>query len=229
MRFAYFVPLLVVGCYNPGDLGDTPYRCSATYPECPDGYVCQLNTNLPNVNRCVVDTSGSSAPLTLPKGGHYSGPHVDPGLNMNNCPDLADEQANGGNNDIAHAEAGFDAGGIETNLAICPAKDVDVYSINLQPSEFAMVKISYKINQGDLDIGLFKADGTLLVSDTDFTRDNACVITQSPGVQPLFLAVLGGSDSDMNRYDLTITKSTMKNSLSCGVSMPQDASITDGG
>lgn len=224
MRIAYLAPLLLlVGCYNAGDLGDTPFRCSATYPECPDGYLCQLNPNLPNVNRCIIDQSGTAMPITLPKGGHYNGQHVDPQLNANNCPDSNIEP----NNDFAHALAGFDTGP-EMNLSVCPAKDVDVYNINLQAGEYAMVKITYPIKSGDLDIGLFKADGTLLVSDTDFTHDNACVVTQSPGIQPLFLAVIGGSDGDLNRYDLTVTKNTNKSNLSCGVNMPQDAA-TDGG
>src|SRR5258706_7418044 len=139
MRLAYcLAPLVLVGCYQPGDLGATPYRCSATYKECPDTYICQLNPNLPNVNRCIFDQSAAATPLTLTKSGHYTGNHVDPGLNANNCPDAADEQG-AGNNDIAHAAGGFDGGGVEMGLAICPAGDIDVFNINLLSTEFAMV------------------------------------------------------------------------------------------
>ena len=39
---AVLLPALLLGasCYNPGDLGPQPFRCSSTNPDCPDNYVC---------------------------------------------------------------------------------------------------------------------------------------------------------------------------------------------
>jgi hypothetical protein len=226
MRFAYALPLLLsslTGCYDPGDLGDVPYKCSATFPDCPDNYTCDLTQGSKTANRCV-RAQMMAAMLTFPtKPSVYMGPTAPNNLNANNCPDMNIEP----NNDIAHATPNYDTGGQQINLAVCPAGDVDVFLVNTV-SNFVKFEINYfDIKQGDLDIVLFKDDGTPLLSDLDAAKSTACVATSTALNGNYYAVVVGAKNAmggtDTNRYSLTVTKDMAK--LQCGVQASPDMTM----
>ncbi len=204
MRSSLYIALALAtpGCYDTGDLGEAPYKCSKSQPECPDGYVCQTAPMpMKTANRCV--KGGASAnPLTIPKVGLYHGLRKNPQLTVGNCPDrLAGIDPS---ETLAEAARNFDSGAQFDGLAACPGGDVDVFAVELQPNEYAKVVIHYQIAYGDLDVALYDADGTLLTQDADFTRDDSCVASSKPG-GPIY-AVVAAAPEDQNRYWFQVTR-----------------------
>jgi hypothetical protein len=234
MRFAYLIALAVcAGCYDPGDLGDTPYRCSPTYPECPDGYTCQLTSapNPSNQNKCVRNAGSTMGnPLTIPKTSIYGGNQTpDPAL-KNGCP------ANDAGNDLNNPSPDADGGG-QVMDAICPSGDVDVFTVTAT-GQYVKVLVKYNIMYGDLDVGLFDANGNLKQYDNDSTQSVACVATSAKLNGTYYAVVVGAPKSlgctsncttDQASYTLQVTKDAT-NMLSCGggggdMAMPPDLSF----
>lgn len=196
------------GCYkiDQGALGDTPYKCSGTYPECPEGYMCVVRTpmmsNPKNLDRCVPINAGPvvQPPLVIPKNGLYMGPYTD---NLNgNCPGMDHEP----NNDFAHATQPLGDSRI-SKLGICPVGDIDVYALPVNGP--TRVKVFFMVKNGDLDVGIFNEKGDLLTSDGGSANNvnDACVMISSPG--SYYAVVLGakntqGTSTYMNGYELQI-------------------------
>jgi hypothetical protein len=258
MRPTYRLALVVLGtaaagatiasCYNPGDLGDKPYLCTATYQDCPDNYICacgapctDANGNVPPTTKfsnpthdpqrnatfyCVrtggTGTGNMTSALTIPKGGAYASMYTSVGLTAANNPDANLEP----NNDVAHATGGYDNGVVRDQLAIYPANDIDVYQVNLT-SQYVRTTIQYAISAGDLDLALFDGNGVLangVKPDADFTHDNACVTSTSKLSGAYYAVVVGaknalGQDA-VNRYTILVEKSDTP--LSCSRTSPPD-------
>ncbi len=230
MRIAYAVTALLTvaaaGCYDPGDLGDTPFKCSATFPDCPDGYTCNL-TDQTNLNRCVRSDAPPPPPLAIPKSGVYPNNTTKPSnIDDSNCADKSLEP----NDTIAQATAGFDFGAPTTNVVVCPMGDIDVYRIDTV-GQYAKVQVQYQIAQGDLGVGIFDQNGTLLVSDPNFMVNNACVTYSKSSSAPLYAVVLGAKNkngtTDENNYTITITKSSTP--MTCGTQSTPDMTMPDQG
>ena len=223
MRFAYLTIALAAcaGCYDPGDLGDTPYRCSPTYPECPDGYTCQLTSSPDpmNMNKCVRNAGGMTGnPLSLPaKTTLYTGTKTqDPKL-MGGCP------ATDAGNDIGNPSNDANGGG-QVMEAICPSGDVDVYEVDLS-GEYAVVQVNFAISHGDIDLGLFDAKGNLVQYDNNSNTSVACVSTGSKQTATFYAGVFGaptslnctsGCMTDTGSYSIQVTKSMSPISCSGG-------------
>lgn len=229
---------LTTSCYNVGDLGDTPYKCSATYPDCPDGYLCcgvaDGVTPCPtpkNMNWCVRSTGGGgmmmSGALTIPKpGGAYPNAYLTkPGLTPSTCPDKDIEP----NNTIAQATSGYDDNLHSGPFSICPSGDIDVYAINLA-NQYVRITMNFDIKYGDLDLGLFDANGGLQLSDPDFTNSNACVSSPGPFNGTYYAVVVGAPSSvapgvgPMNVYSQwKVEKSSQP--LPCGAAPPDMSDV----
>ena len=68
------------GCYNTGDLGPFPYKCSDVAPDCPDNYVCDINNTsgqCKTKGSCVcIPIPPAASGLTVPANGTVAGEHV---------------------------------------------------------------------------------------------------------------------------------------------------------
>ena len=198
-------------CFNP-EYASPGYACNeAAGQTCPDSQVCIAG-------HCVGGSGGGGFDMGLgivPKSGMYTGQHIDPGLNIDSakCTDSPLEP----NNDIAHAVPGLtqqlnlvpdqpsQALGNDMNpLVICPqgTKDLDYYQIDAAQSLSAVVQITYDVKYGDLDVGIFRADGTLVAGDGTAVS-NGCVAATLPAGS-YFVGVGGANNTDVNRYTMRI-------------------------
>jgi hypothetical protein len=213
----------LAGCYNPGDLGANPFYCSNDYPDCPDGYVCDFadctSANNSKCQCCLDDGTGNcvagtgsaalSQPLTITKplaaakgGVFYSGAHMDPGLAT--CHETTATSLS------SPYEIGDSAAPV-TAQEICPAGDVDLYVVHLDPGESLLAWIQTPgIAYGDLDMGFFDEQGRTMITsavDVDATRGSACVtLPRGAPAGDYLLAVVGAPNKmgtlDVNKYDL---------------------------
>ena len=96
------------------------------------------------------------------------------------------------------------------SLAICPTgnnpaasnHDIDVYQLNVPSTTTALVEITYDVKYGDLDLGVFRADGSAAAVDGSAVS-NACVApTLAAG--NYFLVVTGAGSTAVNRYSMSI-------------------------
>lgn len=225
MRCLAALPLslfALAGCYNPGDLGEKPFKCGKMYPECPDGYICNYGLGQCGGSGFVCDCvrTGVSGPaLQIPKEGKmYQGPHMDPGLQTCHETDP--------NNGFQTAFVVGDSTGLYDMLEICPGGDIDVYSLNVDPGEYVKVQIKYQITYGDLDLAGFDVNGKIMkgsAMDNDASRDNACIILPkgSTSCPCTFYAVVDGAYGAVNRYTFQMTKSSSPQS--CAVAPPDMA------
>jgi hypothetical protein len=219
---ACFVPLLalVAGCFNvdPNSLGPTPFRCSKMYPDCPDGYICSYA-----VGQCLVTSNcvcicadpnncptGATSALKIPTSGPpYSGNHLDPGL--------ATCHESDGNNGFQSAFVVGDSTGKFDGLEICPSGDVDVYSLNVDPGEYAKVVIGFQIEYGDLDLEVLDSKGNKVGIDNDATHHlnkvpyTACIQLPkgSASCPCTYYAIVDGAGGSVNRYWFQMTKSSI--------------------
>ena len=205
--FLAFAP----SCYDPS-FGSPGFYCHTDdSPACPDGQSC--------VNgRCIGGGAFDMAGGIVPKTGSYSGPTLDPGLSDGaKCPDIALEP----NDSIANAIPSLntslnlvvDANSPKLqNLAICPTgnnpkangHDSDYYEFDVSTPVYVLVEINYDVKYGDLDVGIFSADGTLVAYDGSATS-NGCIAPPSQLPAGKYYVGIGGANNkDSNRYDLRI-------------------------
>ena len=202
------------GCFNP-TYGNPGFYChSEDNPACPDGQTCVGG-------RCIGGSSsggdgGQPGDSIVPKTGTYTGAKLDPGLDdVSKCTDSPLEP----NDTIDNAVPGLtmslnlqpDAASPKLqNLAICPTgknpkakgHDVDYYEIEATQSVSALVEITYDVKYGDLDVGIFRADGSLVAGDGS-SVSNGCVAASLPAGK-YYVGVGGANNADSNRYDLHI-------------------------
>ncbi len=217
--------LLAPGCFQPGDLGDQPFRCGkvgAADPNnpghtlgeiCPDGYICSLELGQCLVTSncvCVRATGNTSSALAIPKTSTYSGPHMDVGLPPCHETD--------GNNGFQTAFVVGDSTGKFDGLEICPAGDVDVYSLNVNPGEYGKFYVTYDIRYGDLDLEILDSKGNRVGIDNDATRNDACITIPRGGdtCPCTYYAIVDGAHGAVNRYSFQFSKASMP--LTCNLS-----------
>jgi hypothetical protein len=203
---------LAPSCFKP-EYPPTGFYCHADDdPACPDGQTCVGG-------RCVGGPGGSNFDMAgglVPKSGSYTGAKLDPMLNdANACTDNPLEP----NDTIQAAVTGLNA---QLNLvvdqpspklqmlAICPTgdnpkaegHDIDYYEIEATQSSSAVVEIFYDVKYGDLDVGIFRPDGSIVASDGSAVS-NGCVAATLPAGK-YYVGVGGAQHKDSNRYDLRI-------------------------
>ena len=207
-RFGLFAALLglslvpAAGCYDPGDLGDAPFKCTNDFPECPDGYTC-------DGTRCRKNSGGTTTmPLNITKQMTVP-PTMDPGLDANNCPDKDLEP----NNDLMHATPIFSNARLD-NLAVCTAGDVDYFHATAS-SQYARIIVEYSARSGDLDVARIDSAGNLLETDGS-ARDNACIVSATPLTGDVWIGVVGANNKDRNRYRILLELTTTRPTCATG-------------
>jgi len=235
LRYAYLaVPfagaLLLAasqGCFNP-EYSSPGYYCHAEdVPACPEGQSCIGG-------RCIGGTTGDGGGGgggLIPKTAMYTGAKVDPMLdNESQCTDNPLEPNDSSNTaiHIAGADATSMPAAIEVNgpplklgmLAICPTgnnpkadgHDVDYYKITAPQSVSAIVEITYDVKYGDLDVGIFRGDGSIVAVDGSAVS-NGCAAASLPAGE-YYVVVAGANNTDVNRYQLSVRFSTTPKSCS---------------
>ena len=204
---------LLGSCYDP-KFKSGGFACDDTDPklsECPSGQVCMGTT-------CVkgTGTTGGTNMFTIPKTG-TSMATANPMLNTEaDCPDAQSPNMNlEPNDDTGHATVlpAVVVGGTPLklqSLAICPTgnnpaasnHDVDVYQLHVPMTTTALVSITYDVKYGDLDLGIFRSDGMVVVSDGSAVS-NACVAA-SVGVGDYYIVVTGAGATAVNRYSMSV-------------------------
>ena len=69
--FAFLaLTLPLASCYNPGPLGEEPFRCTYDRPECPEFYICATELgmvgklkNCPSKTNCVCVCDTENSPV----------------------------------------------------------------------------------------------------------------------------------------------------------------------
>lgn len=226
MRITLFLAsaVLVAGCYNP-DNGAVGYYCHPDdNPACPDGTSCKPFMNPmthTTENRCLAAGGGPGSSYDMsggliPKTGVFMGTHQNAMLmTAADCPDSSLEPNDSPDTALdAPAPTPDTPTAKITKMAICPNgprpetgnHDVDYFRANTtsftQSSLTMRVDVFYDIAYGDLDVGIFNADGQLLGSDGSAVSNACATATVSPGIY--YVIVVGANNTDVNRYDVRI-------------------------
>jgi hypothetical protein len=213
LTLLFAAPLLLAGgCFSP-DYATPGFYCHPEdSPACPDGQQC--------VNgRCIGGTGSSNFDMgsgIVPKTASYSGAKLDPMLNSeSDCTDAPLEP----NDSIATAITGLN---MQLNLgvdqassklqmqAICPkgdnpkanGHDVDFFQFDVPSNVSGVVEIFYDVKYGDLDVGIFRPDGSLVKGDGSAVSNGCVDATLAAGTY--YVGVGGANNMDSNRYDMRI-------------------------
>jgi hypothetical protein len=234
----------LAGCFNPA-LPVQSFHCRPdSSPQCPGGATCVRTGSDAEgaLGQCIRQggDGGVGGAISITKTGPaYTGPMVDPGLDtVADCPDNALEP-----NDSINSSKLFkaDVGTPDmvspkiTNVAICPkgnrpetgAHDIDVYIADLTnfPGQLTlMAQLFYQIQYGDLDVGIFREDGSVLASDGSAT-DNGCAAATVAGGSKYYIAVAGANNMDVAPYDLRVR--LFSSPQTCAANVPADMAGVD--
>ncbi len=209
--------VLLGGCYDP-KYASPGFACDDSDPktsECPSGQTC---VGLQCVKSTGSNTGGCVGTFTIPKSAMYSGAMTNPKLDTEmDCPDaqVSTNMNLEPNDDSCHATLlpGVVVGGTPLklqSLSICPTgnnpaasnHDIDVYQLHVTETTTAQVEITYDVKYGDLDLGIFRKDGSVVVSDGSAVS-NACVAA-SVTIGDYFLVVSGAGSTAVNRYSMSV-------------------------
>ncbi|RMH41963.1 MAG: hypothetical protein D6689_09660 [Deltaproteobacteria bacterium] len=174
--------------YDP-ELGDTPFRCSADEPRCPDDYVCVPSGSSPT-GVCV--RSGSGLVPDAGPDGSTAGCNDDSSLEPNDDLNQAyPTQIPGNGSAIAFA-----------SLAICPAGDVDLFWLSVDQNGkniFAEVRDTDRA-RGELALDLLNEQGTSVSTGT--YEDNATLNVRLANAPQgtYYVRVRGADPTVVNNY-----------------------------
>jgi hypothetical protein len=147
--------------------------------------------------------------LVIPKTGPpYTGPHTDPQLNSPaDCPDANLEPNDSQATAIQYGVTVDVTQPMITKMAICPRGDVDFYKIDITgPGNVPVsmkAQLFYDISFGDLDLAFLDSAGRLLAADGTAVT-NGCVTSTGFAGTPIYVAVVGANNIDVNRYSVRI-------------------------
>ena len=225
-RALVLLALAQLGCFNP-KVQNGGFACDpGDQPPCPAGFSC-VN------HRCV----NGAAPIVIDKTGpSFMGQHSDPGLDTAaECPDESLEPNDGTAPpagrpiDVAVTPDAMTAK--LTKLAICPKglspathlHDVDYFRVDATSGAAVtlMAELFYEITYGDLDVGIFDANGTLLAADGT-AMSNGCV-TAPIGSGVYYVVVTGAGNVDVNNYELRVRSFTKP--TSCPAAAAADMAV----
>lgn len=140
--------------YNP-DLGQSPFLCGTDEPRCPDGYVA-VDVS---ATACECQQAGADLVDSVPvgDGAPFS------------CNDDPNEDGTG--NDSIDSPTDTGVGGSTTTfssdpLALCPAGDIDVFSLEADSGQQVTARLLFEDAQGALELELLNDDGSSLATGT---------------------------------------------------------------
>ncbi len=182
------------------ELGVAPFKCGLIEPRCPDDFSC-VQTN-PGVELCVADDQD---PNNLPDGGAPPGEFVcnhDGELETNDTIQTA-------------TQTGIPESSMQrfVGLAICPAGDIDVFAIRVNPGSFATVTATLETGNGTGPLSVFLLNdqtggqqvGEGMVDPTDATKVNLEVTSVPAG--NYFIRVNGNGVGENNyNIDIAVTQ-----------------------
>lgn len=182
-------PLAACSPYSP-DLGSAPFLCGDSDPKCPEGYMCMPN--------------GSAMSVCVDSSGKIPDAHTD----------CADDSSLEPNNDYHHAFATGVADQKKSipyaGLAICPAGDVDTYSVQItaEGQNLELVTV-YDPNGAALGMSILNAGGVSIASASPVTGMQGTIRAYTANLPTgVYYAEVKGPASGTlltNNYKLTIT------------------------
>jgi len=191
----------LAGCFAP-DLGTTPFRCAAEGKKCPDDYVCVGSL-------CVLESSidasvGDVRPLTdgelMPsKERNVIFDGAIP-LDYRGCLDASSEP----NDSRAEASSLSGSQTVSTGWAVCPARDVDQFAVELTAGQQLKVVVDFKHKDGDLDAALLDTVGVKVDVSKSETDNEELLLTSAPEAGTYIVVVYGFGDA-VNEYSLKLT------------------------
>ena len=175
--------------YNP-DLGQSPFLCGTDEPRCPEGYVA-VDVS---ATSCECKADGVETPdALLTDGAAFS------------CNDDPNEA--GGGNDTAESSTDTGVGGITTTfsadlLSLCPAGDVDFFSLDADSGQTITVRLLFEDSQGALELGILGDDeGSLATGTATLDGLEATATADATGRH---LIRVGAPVSVQNNYSLSV-------------------------
>jgi hypothetical protein len=193
MRAAPFLLLLLVACnpYNP-DLGDTPFRCGAEDPRCPDGYECIEHS----ASMHICEREGFNEV--------DAGPEEDAAELV--CNDDSDIEPN---DTIATAFLtpipSFDSCTYMVNLAACPSTDKDLYSFRVETNgKNLRATITLDVSRGMLELKILNGSGATIANGAVIDGNTIQVTVPNMAVGTYYVQVGAPSDTIENNYNLEI-------------------------
>jgi hypothetical protein len=193
---------LVSGCYNP-DLGDKPFLCAQTGKQCPDDYNCNaeglcIETVAEPDLGVVVDQSLTDGAFLPSKEGpiFLDGALV---LPSDDCEDKSTEPNNSSDTAFRLLNTGSLPG-----WDICYPGDVDHYSLSLNSGSSIAVKVTFKHDDGDLELALLDPDGNV-VRESRSDDDNEEIKLSPLTKTGTYIFAVFGFGKATNKYDLKVT------------------------
>jgi hypothetical protein len=165
---------------------------------------------------------GFAAPT---KTGNYTGTMLSRNYTSeSDCPDTSIEPNDTKATAITAPTVTPDNAGITiTSLAICPngpnplahdGHDVDLYAITVTSSPVgAVATLTYDVQYGDLDLGIYNSAGVLLAGDGSAVS-NACIATTLPP-GTYYVGVFGANATATNSYTLSVAYLSNPSAASC--------------
>lgn len=208
MRVAFLVSILLAACnpYDP-DLGDAPFRCGTSAPQCPEGYITQQDMA---ICICVRPGGGDGGTNQPDAGGGPTDCNDDSSFEPNNRHECAAGESaavcesNGG----SATPTAIGAAATTTNfndMAICPGSDKDHFRMNIpQAGTDITVTVDFEIGGGELQVDILNSTGSSIATGSQVSsgRVEAVITANIAGTYYARVQSAGGED---NNYDVRMS------------------------
>lgn len=184
---------LAAGCssYSPS-LGDTPFFCGSDKPQCPQGYTC-----MPQGSASICVAPSATLPDAPPAGGCQV---TDQNLEPNNMTSAAFDTT---------VETSRPQGIDFAGLSICPAGDVDYYSVEMNANDNLDVTVTDDATGSPLQLLIETATATLAEgSPVGANKLHAYVGALPAGTYYVVVQAAPANPMGTNTYNLEITPCT---------------------
>lgn len=184
------------GCFSPS-YNDSPFWCTASEPQCPDGYECMVDDPPPDPanpdHRLCKKPGGGSTPTGC----------LD--ADLETPPNDSPQTATNLDGTLAGHPQGVSLYGVE----ICTPEDLDYYSFTVTARKHALVVVQYTRASGELDAQLLDPSLAVLSQATPTTGGLQLEADMEPQSAVYYLVIKAGPGGSKNRYDFSITFSNL--------------------
>jgi hypothetical protein len=194
LSFFSFIATAALGACSPysPDLGDVPFLCNATDPQCPSGYTCQMVVD----KMACVSEDGAKPDA--------SGPGFP-------CADDSSLEGGARNDTTQNAyQTPVDVQRMDltlAGLAICPAGDKDHYAVTISPGANKGIDVTVSWDSGQpIAMSLLNAGGASIVNGVANGDKmlRACAKNLPPGT---YYTVVSATGMTQNNYRLALKAS----------------------